>query len=160
MFLSSSSSGPIPGPFLVHSKSFPFISIQTQRTWTRSCCYFHFATTNPPTSKLFLGPASPQANQDWLLTMTDCSFSHSHRCPECPNSCQNDTLSSQTTTPDLVVLILSLISLTGKKTFWKYKCSNAPTLFKMTLCPPRLNLQTLWMGGILTGKWGFWGTCA
>ena len=50
-------------PFLVHSKWFPFISIQTQRTWTN----------HPPNSKLFLQPVTPKPI-DWLLIMTDCSL--------------------------------------------------------------------------------------
>ena len=34
---------------------------------------------------------------------------------------------------------------------------NIPAPVRMTPCPPRLQLQTLWMGVILTGKMTFWG---
>ena len=34
---------------------------------------------------------------------------------------------------------------------------NIPSPVRMTPCPPRLQLQTLWMGVTLTGKMTFWG---
>ena len=34
---------------------------------------------------------------------------------------------------------------------------NIPAPVRMTPCPPRLQLQTLWIGVILTGKMTFWG---
>ena len=34
---------------------------------------------------------------------------------------------------------------------------NIPAPVRMTPCPPKLQLQTLWMGVILTGKMTFWG---
>ena len=34
---------------------------------------------------------------------------------------------------------------------------NIPALVRMTPCPQRLQLQTLWMGVVLTGKMAFWG---
>ena len=34
---------------------------------------------------------------------------------------------------------------------------NIPAPVRMTPCPPRLQLQSLWMGVILTGKMTFWG---
>ena len=34
---------------------------------------------------------------------------------------------------------------------------NIPAAVRMTPCPPRLQLQSLWMGVILTGKMTFWG---
>ncbi len=34
---------------------------------------------------------------------------------------------------------------------------NIPAPVWMTPCPPRLQLQTLWIGVILTGKMTFWG---
>ena len=33
---------------------------------------------------------------------------------------------------------------------------NIPAPVRMTLCPPRLQFQTLWIGVILTGKKIFW----
>ena len=34
---------------------------------------------------------------------------------------------------------------------------NIPAPVRMTPCPPKLQLQTLWIGVILTGKMTFWG---
>ena len=35
------------------------------------------------------------------------------------------------------------------------RCPGIPTPVRMTLCPPRLQIQTLWTGAILTGKMTF-----
>ena len=69
--------------------------------WTRSWCYFHCATTTTTTTKLFWRQWWPKTNTDCLLAMTSW-LCYEDRCHEHLSSCQDDSLSSQTPTPDFV----------------------------------------------------------
>ena len=88
------------------------------------------------------------------------------RCPEHPSSCQDDPLSSQTPTPDFVDrghldrendILVRQVLLQKNDHAMNIGVLNITAPVRMTPCPPRLLLQSMWMGVILTGKMTFWG---